>query len=92
MGRGGVTFAGEWAACERRLLLCCVAAVEEYLGATLRTPWAFEKTVGGGFRLTQASLLVTGARAATLGALVGTVKVAAEFAAPLTDFGEWKGS
>jgi hypothetical protein len=84
--RGAVTFAGEWERCERRLLLMCVAAVEEYLGATLRTPWAFEKAAGG-FRVTQASLLVTGARAATLSGLVGTMRVAAEFAAPLDTVG-----
>lgn len=81
MGRG-VTFTGEWAACERRLVEMCVAAVAEYLGAQLVTPWAFEKTPRG-FRLTQPGLLVDGARAATLPGLVGTIRAAAEFAAPV---------
>ncbi|HEX3560393.1 MAG TPA: hypothetical protein VHU19_14390 [Pyrinomonadaceae bacterium] len=74
-------FRGEWAAAERRLVEMCVSAVDEYLDAHMPEPWVFEKAPGG-FSVTQPSLLVTGARTATLAALVGTVRRAAEFAAP----------
>lgn len=61
MGRD-VTFTGEWASCERRLVEMCVAAVAEYLGGKPVTQWSFEKTAQG-YSLTQPSLLVHGARA-----------------------------
>ena len=76
-----VTFVGAWPAAERGVLVAAARSVEEYLGAQLPTRWRFERS-GGGYLVSQPSLLLSRARAGTVSGLVGRIREAAEFAAP----------
>lgn len=82
MSRARVTFVGRWGAAERNLVGLAASSVEEYLGSALPSGWRFEKA-GGVYLVSQPALLLRRARAATVAELVGRVREAADFAAPL---------
>jgi hypothetical protein len=80
MSHGGIRFVGDWRRGERRIVELTVAATDEFLGAQMPEAWTFTKG-GGGFTLTQPSLIEGGAEATHLADVLEQIRHAAAAAA-----------
>jgi hypothetical protein len=87
MSHGGIQFVGDWRRCERRIVGLTVSATDDFLGAHMPAPWVFTKG-GGGFTVTQPSLLEAEAEAANLVDLLEQIRHAATAASMWVTDGE----